>query len=131
MKPPGLAHKRILVVEDDYLVAMDIARALERAGAGRGGRPERPERPGTNGPGRSNPGHQSGRRNGVPGSRRTHGARRPFYFCNGLRCRGHSLAFYAREAMREADGVGADLRGLVWMRSGPRSVIESADGAGA
>ena len=33
MKLPGLAHKRVLVVEDDYLVAMDIARALERAGA--------------------------------------------------------------------------------------------------
>ena len=33
MKSPGLARKRILVVEDDYLVAMDIARALERAGA--------------------------------------------------------------------------------------------------
>jgi DNA-binding response OmpR family regulator len=28
-----LTRKRILVVEDDYLVAMDIARALERAGA--------------------------------------------------------------------------------------------------
>src|SRR6516225_469716 len=28
-----LAHKRVLVVEDDYLVAMDIVRALERAGA--------------------------------------------------------------------------------------------------
>jgi DNA-binding response OmpR family regulator len=33
MKSPGLARKRILVVEDDYLVAMDIVRALERAGA--------------------------------------------------------------------------------------------------
>src|SRR5215471_8783716 len=33
MKSPQLAHKRVLVVEDDYLVAMDIARALERAGA--------------------------------------------------------------------------------------------------
>ena len=33
MRSPGLARKRILVVEDDYLVAMDIARALERAGA--------------------------------------------------------------------------------------------------
>jgi len=28
-----LAHKRVLVVEDDFLVAMDIVRALERAGA--------------------------------------------------------------------------------------------------
>ena len=33
MKSPELAHKRVLVVEDDYLVAMDIARSLERAGA--------------------------------------------------------------------------------------------------
>jgi CheY-like chemotaxis protein len=33
MTSPGLAGKRILVVEDDYLVAMDIVRALERAGA--------------------------------------------------------------------------------------------------
>ncbi len=33
MKSAGLARKRVLVVEDDYLVAMDIARALERAGA--------------------------------------------------------------------------------------------------
>lgn len=33
MKSTQLAHKRVLVVEDDYLVAMDIARALERAGA--------------------------------------------------------------------------------------------------
>jgi hypothetical protein len=30
---PQLAGKRVLVVEDDYLVAMEIARALERAGA--------------------------------------------------------------------------------------------------
>jgi DNA-binding response OmpR family regulator len=33
MKSSQLANKRVLVVEDDYLVAMDIARALERAGA--------------------------------------------------------------------------------------------------
>jgi DNA-binding response OmpR family regulator len=33
MIPSQLAHKRVLVVEDDYLVAMDIVRALERAGA--------------------------------------------------------------------------------------------------
>src|SRR6516225_4719859 len=33
MTPSQLAHKRVLVVEDDYLVAMDIVRALERAGA--------------------------------------------------------------------------------------------------
>jgi ActR/RegA family two-component response regulator len=33
VKSPWLANKRVLVVEDDYLVAMDIARALERAGA--------------------------------------------------------------------------------------------------
>lgn len=33
MTPSRLTHKRVLVVEDDYLVAMDIARALERAGA--------------------------------------------------------------------------------------------------
>lgn len=33
MTHPQLAHKRVLVVEDDYLVAMDIVRALERAGA--------------------------------------------------------------------------------------------------
>jgi ActR/RegA family two-component response regulator len=33
MNAPQLAHKRVLVVEDDYLVAMDIARALKRAGA--------------------------------------------------------------------------------------------------
>jgi ActR/RegA family two-component response regulator len=33
MKSSQLASKRVLVVEDDYLVAMDIARALERAGA--------------------------------------------------------------------------------------------------
>jgi CheY-like chemotaxis protein len=33
MTSAGLARKRILVVEDDYLVAMDIVRALERAGA--------------------------------------------------------------------------------------------------
>jgi hypothetical protein len=30
---PRLAAKRVPVVEDDYLVAMEIARALERAGA--------------------------------------------------------------------------------------------------
>jgi len=33
MTDPQLAHKRVLVVEDDYLVAMDLVRALERAGA--------------------------------------------------------------------------------------------------
>jgi len=33
MNAPQLAHKRVLVVEDDYLVAMDIVRTLERAGA--------------------------------------------------------------------------------------------------
>jgi CheY-like chemotaxis protein len=33
MTSSQLAHKRVLVVEDDYLVAMDIVRALERAGA--------------------------------------------------------------------------------------------------
>jgi DNA-binding response OmpR family regulator len=33
MESSQLANKRVLVVEDDYLVAMDIARALERAGA--------------------------------------------------------------------------------------------------
>ena len=33
MPLPRLAGKRLLVVEDDYLVAMEIAWALERAGA--------------------------------------------------------------------------------------------------
>lgn len=33
MTDPLLAHKRVLVVEDDYLVAMDLVRALQRAGA--------------------------------------------------------------------------------------------------
>lgn len=33
MTDSQLAHKRVLVVEDDYLVAMDLVRALERAGA--------------------------------------------------------------------------------------------------
>jgi ActR/RegA family two-component response regulator len=33
MTDAQLARKRVLVVEDDYLVAMDLVRALERAGA--------------------------------------------------------------------------------------------------
>src|SRR5262249_477527 len=33
MTPAQLTHNGVLVVEDDYLVAMDIVRALERAGA--------------------------------------------------------------------------------------------------
>jgi ActR/RegA family two-component response regulator len=31
--PEGLAGKRLLVVEDDYMIAVDLARGLEAAGA--------------------------------------------------------------------------------------------------
>jgi CheY-like chemotaxis protein len=116
---PQLAGKRVLVVEDDYLVAMEIARALERAGAEVIGPAPTVEAAldalEQTAPDGANLDVNQGRK--LPSRWPTHSWARgiPSIFATGY----DFLTLRTREAMRETDGVGTDRFGPVWVRRAP------------